>query len=84
MALATGATDHRNRHALVDINHDIKVVVDFFVQKNSFEKHQGRVSKEINKTKHADLFSNRTTKIALEILLKITKVEHKETGLSTT
>ena len=70
MAQATGATNHGNRYAVVDSNYDIKVVVDLFLQEKPFEEHPGRSSGDTRETKHADLFSNGSAKIALGIPLK--------------
>ena len=70
MALAIEATNHGNRYSLIDINYDIKVIVDLLVQKKPFEEHQGRGFGETSETKHADFFSNETAKIALGIPLK--------------
>ena len=74
MAQATRATNHGNRHAVVDTNHDIKVIVDLFVLEKPFEQRQDRGSGENNKTQHTNLFSISTTKIALRIPLKNYKV----------
>ena len=70
MAQATRATNHGNCYAVVDTNHDIKAVVDLLVQKKLFEEHQDRGSGDNGETKHTDLFSNGSTKIALGIPLK--------------
>lgn len=70
MARVVGATSHGNRHALVNVNYNMKVVVDFLVEKKPFEKNQGRGFGENSETKHANLFSNGLTKIALGVPLK--------------
>ena len=70
MAQATGAMNHGNRHAAVDTNHDIKVVVDLLVPEKPFEQRQGRGSGENSETQHADFFSIGTTKMVLGIPLK--------------
>ena len=70
MARVVGATSHKNRHALVNVNYDMKVVVNFLVEERLFEENQGRGFGENSETKHANLFSNGSTKIALGVPLK--------------
>lgn len=44
MADACGATDHGNRHSVVDTYYDVKFAVDLLVSDKVFEKHPGRGS----------------------------------------
>ena len=79
MARVTGSTDHGNRHGLVNVNFDIKVVVDILVQEKPFEEHpKGRGSGVNGETEHADLFSKGSAKIASGIPLKNYKSRARE------
>lgn len=70
MADTCGATDHGNRHSVVDTYHDVVFVIDLLLLDKVFEKNPGRGSGDNPESIGIDLWGKGTTAVSLGVPLQ--------------
>ena len=70
MANACGATDHGNRHSIVNTYYDVLFIVDLLVSAQMFDKHPGRGSGDNPEHVSTDLYGRGMTTMASGVPLQ--------------